>query len=137
MKNFIKKVITYLCYIFKGKKLEESIQDLKNINKEIISSNEELKTENKRLQDELLKIKNKSEEEKKELKEAQERIINENLDLRYFTNEVFPQILKGNKGFMDKKIAYDTFLKVVKRGSFKENKSEINKKQPSKIVVVK
>lgn len=136
MKNFIRKVITYLGYIFKGKKLEEAIEDLHGKNQELINLNEKLKAENNKLEDEFLEFKSKSEEEKKELETSREKIINENIDLRYFINEVFPVILKENK-FMDKKIAYDTFLKVVKRGSFKENKSEINKKQPSKIVVVK
>ncbi|URZ05966.1 hypothetical protein [Clostridium felsineum] len=131
MKNIIENIKRHLGYIFKGNKMEEEMQNIQRCNQEFIDLYKKSEEKNKELENKIEEIKKRSEEEKKEHEAAQEKIINENVDLRYFINEVLPEILKNNN-FMDKNTAYSTFLKVVKRGSFEEKK-----KKQSKIVLVK
>ncbi|URZ04102.1 hypothetical protein [Clostridium felsineum] len=131
MKNIIENIKRHLGYIFKGNKMEEEIQNIQKCNQEFIDLYKKAEDKNKELENKIIELKKKSEEDKKEHEAAQEKIINENVDLRYFINEVLPEILKNNN-FMDKNTAYNTFLKVVKRNSFEEKK-----KEQSKIVLVK
>lgn len=97
MKNFIKKVITSIGYIFRGRKMEEKISYLED-------------------QVDLIKKANLS--LKKELEEKK-LLENQISDMKYFVKDILPEIL--TEKYSNKKAVYDMFLKVVARKHFKKS----------------
>lgn len=91
MKNIIKKITNCIGYIIKGGKLETKLAESK-------AQLENMEKENFSLKDKLCQ---------------QELLENQLSDLRYFVDEVIPEIF--TEKFVNKKAAYNTFLKVVKR----------------------